>query len=189
MCVALLTGTIALATTLKKSTETQSSPTVDIKGLQWALSSGASAKVQRNSVVLWELMESGTLDFNGFSDNDENTNDIEVVIAGGAGGSVVVKCAKISGYGSQQHQGADGSFRIKMKLITEVTEDIQYISEEKNGKRNLYIEGVFLQSNLTNRNNRTYPKEIMRKEVDRYRTEQIDKKRAMGELGHPDALL
>ena len=103
------TGTIALATTLKKSTETQSSPTVDIKGLQWALSSVASAKVQRNSVVLWELMESGTLDFNGFSDNDENTNDIEVVIAGGAGGSVVVKCAKISGYGSQQHQGADGS--------------------------------------------------------------------------------
>ena len=103
------TGTIALATTLKKSTETQSSPTVDIKGLQWALSSGASAKVQRNSVVLWELMESGTLHFNGFSDNDENTNDIEVVIAGGAGGSVVVKCAKISGYGSQQHQGADGS--------------------------------------------------------------------------------
>ena len=103
------TGTIALATTLKKSTEPQSSPTVDIKGLQWALSSGASAKVQRNSVVLWELMESGTLDFNGFSDNDENTNDIEVVIAGGAGGSVVVKCAKISGYGSQQHQGADGS--------------------------------------------------------------------------------
>ena len=103
------TGTIALATTLKKSTETQSSPTVDIKGLQWALSSGASAKVQRNSVVLWELMESGTRDFNGFSDNDENTNDIEVVIAGGAGGSVVVKCAKISGYGSQQHQGADGS--------------------------------------------------------------------------------
>ena len=73
-----------------------------------------------------------------------------------------------------------------MKLITEVTEDIQNISEEKNGKRNLYIEGVFLQSNLTNRNNRTYPKEIMRKEVDRYRTEQIDKKRAMGELGHPD---
>jgi hypothetical protein len=73
-----------------------------------------------------------------------------------------------------------------MKLITEVTEDIQYLSEEKNGKRHLYIEGVFLQSNLTNRNNRSYPKEIMRKEVDRYRTEQIDKKRAMGELGHPE---
>ena len=52
-------------------------------------------------------MESGTLDFNGFSDNDENTSDIEVVIAG-AGGSVVVRCAKVSGYGSQQHQDADG---------------------------------------------------------------------------------
>ena len=75
------TGTIALATTLKKSTETQSSPTVNIKGLQWALSSGASAKIQRNSVTLWELMESGTLDFNGFSDNDENDQDIAVVIA------------------------------------------------------------------------------------------------------------
>lgn len=73
-----------------------------------------------------------------------------------------------------------------MKLITEVTEDIQYLSEEKNGKRHLYIEGVFLQSNITNRNNRSYPKEIMRAEVDRYRTEQIDKKRAMGELGHPE---
>lgn len=73
-----------------------------------------------------------------------------------------------------------------MKLITEVNENIQYISEEKNGKRSLYIEGVFLQSNLTNRNNRSYPKEIMRKEVDRYRAEQIDKKRAMGELGHPE---
>lgn len=103
------TGTIALATTLKKSTETQSSPTVNIKGLQWALSSGASAKIQRNSVTLWELMESGTLDFNGFSDNDENTSDIAVVIAGGSGGSVVVRCAKVSGYGSQQHQDADGS--------------------------------------------------------------------------------
>lgn len=73
-----------------------------------------------------------------------------------------------------------------MKLITEVTEDIQYLSEEKDGKRHLYIEGVFLQSNITNRNNRSYPKEIMRKEVDRYRAEQIDKKRAMGELGHPE---
>lgn len=100
------TGTIALATTLKKSTETQSSPTVNINGLHWTLSSGASAKVQRNSVVLYELMESGSLDMYGFSDNSENTSDIEVVIAGGAGGTVIVDCAKISGYGSQQHQDA-----------------------------------------------------------------------------------
>ena len=61
-------------------------------------------------------------------------------------------------------------FRI-MKLITEVSEDIKYFAEEKDGKRSLFIEGVFLQSNLKNRNGRVYPKEIMRKEVDRYRSE------------------
>src|SRR5210317_1668597 len=73
-----------------------------------------------------------------------------------------------------------------MRLIKEITEDVQYISEEKDGKRNLYIEGVFLQSNLTNRNGRVYPKEVMQKEVARYTKENIDKKRAMGELGHPE---
>ena len=100
------TGTIDISSTLKKSSETQSSPTVNIKGLTGALSSGASAKVQRNSVVLYELMESGNIDMYGYSDNSENTSDIEVVIAGGAGGTVIVDCAKISGYGSQQHQNA-----------------------------------------------------------------------------------
>ena len=73
-----------------------------------------------------------------------------------------------------------------MKLITETTEDIQYIKEDKDGKTNLFIEGVFLQSDLKNRNGRVYPKEIMQREVDRYVKESIDKKRAMGELGHPD---
>ena len=100
------TGTIDISSTLKKSSETQSSPTVNIKGLTWALSSGASAKVQRNSVVLYELMESGNIDMYGYSDNSENTSDIEIVIAGGAGGTVIVDCAKVSGYGSQQHQDA-----------------------------------------------------------------------------------
>ena len=102
------TGTIALATTLKKSTETQSSPAVNIKGIQWALSSGASAKVQRNSKVLYELQVTGQIEFYGYSDNDENDSDIEVVISGGNGGTVIIECAKVSGYGSQQHQGADG---------------------------------------------------------------------------------
>ena len=102
------TGTIALATTLKKSTETQSSPAVNIKGIQWALSSGASAKVQRNSKVLYELQVTGEIEFYGYSDNDENDSDIEIVIAGGNGGTVIVECAKVSGYGPQQHQGADG---------------------------------------------------------------------------------
>ena len=73
-----------------------------------------------------------------------------------------------------------------MKLITETTEDIKYLKEEKDGKTNLFIEGVFLQSDLKNRNGRVYPREIMQREVDRYVKESIDKKRAMGELGHPD---
>jgi hypothetical protein len=102
------TGTLALATTLKKVTETQSSPAVNIKGLQWTLSAGARAYVQRNSKILYELIESGVLDFYGWADNDENDQDIEVVISGGTGGTVIVDCAKVSGYGSQQHQGADG---------------------------------------------------------------------------------
>ena len=73
-----------------------------------------------------------------------------------------------------------------MRLIKEITEDVQYIQEEKDGKKNLYIEGVFLQSNLKNRNGRVYPKDVMAKEVARYTSEQIDKNRALGELGHPD---
>lgn len=73
-----------------------------------------------------------------------------------------------------------------MKLIKEMVEDVQYIVEESNGKKNMYIEGVFLQSDLKNRNGRVYPKEIMQREVARYTKESIDTKRAMGELGHPD---
>ena len=74
-----------------------------------------------------------------------------------------------------------------MRLIKEINEDVQYITEEgEGGKKNLFIEGVFLQSNLQNRNGRVYPKDIMEKEVHRYLKEQIDTKRAYGELGHPE---
>lgn len=74
-----------------------------------------------------------------------------------------------------------------MKLITEVTEELKYLAEEgTEGKKNLFIEGIFLQGNLKNRNGRRYPTEILAKEVTRYTTEQIDKNRAYGELGHPD---
>lgn len=73
-----------------------------------------------------------------------------------------------------------------MKLITEVNEQVRYITEEKEGKKNLYIEGVFLQSNLKNRNGRMYPAEIMEKEVTRYMKEAVESRRAFGELGHPD---
>lgn len=73
-----------------------------------------------------------------------------------------------------------------MKLFTENVEDVKYITEGKGNSKNLYIEGIFLQSNLKNRNGRIYPKEIMDKEVSRYVKESIDQKRAFGELGHPE---
>lgn len=74
-----------------------------------------------------------------------------------------------------------------MKLITEVTEDIRYINEEKDGSKSLYIEGVFLQGGIKNRNGRIYPVEVLAKEVQRYTEAYVDKKRAFGELGHPDS--
>ena len=73
-----------------------------------------------------------------------------------------------------------------MKLITEVNEEVRYITEEKNGKKALYIEGIFLQSNLPNRNGRKYPSHVMEKEVNRYMKEAVENRRAFGELGHPD---
>ena len=100
------TGTIALATTLKKASETQSSPVVDISSIMWSLGSGVTATITRDSKVLHTLSLSGKLEFYGFSENTNNDADIEVDIDGA--GTVILTCAKISGYGSQQHQGADG---------------------------------------------------------------------------------
>jgi len=71
-----------------------------------------------------------------------------------------------------------------MKLISEIVENVQVITEGTN--KDLYIEGVFLQSELANRNNRIYPKSVMEKEVARYMKEYVESKRAFGELGHPD---
>jgi len=74
-----------------------------------------------------------------------------------------------------------------MKLITEINEEVKYITEEgSEGKKNLFIEGIFLQGNLKNRNGRYYPEQILAKEVARYTKENIEKGRAYGELGHPD---
>jgi len=74
-----------------------------------------------------------------------------------------------------------------MKLITEMTENVQYLTEldEKSGQKNYYIEGVFMQSGIKNRNGRMYPEAILNKEVDRYNVEHVQKNRAMGELNHP----
>ena len=73
-----------------------------------------------------------------------------------------------------------------MKLISELVEEVKYLVEEKEaGKKDFFIEGVFLQGNLKNRNNRVYKTETLDKEVQRYTKEYIDKNRAFGELGHP----
>ena len=73
-----------------------------------------------------------------------------------------------------------------MKLISEEIQDAEYLVEDVGGKKNYKIKGVFLQSDIKNRNGRIYPKEIMMKEVNRYQKEFVNKKRAFGELGHPD---
>jgi hypothetical protein len=74
-----------------------------------------------------------------------------------------------------------------MKLIREEIEDVKvFIAEGKNGKKSLYIEGVFLQGNIKNRNDRMYPMETLRREVGRYNEKFVNSGRALGELGHPD---
>lgn len=71
-----------------------------------------------------------------------------------------------------------------MKLITELTQDIKYLTEDVNGKKGIFIEGIFMQSNKENKNGRIYPRSIMEKEVGRYQS-LIEQKRSLGELGHP----
>ena len=73
-----------------------------------------------------------------------------------------------------------------MKLIKEVFDTTNIIVEERKGKKDYFIEGVFLQSELKNRNGRMYPESVMDKEVGRYIMESVEKNRAYGELGHPD---
>ena len=73
-----------------------------------------------------------------------------------------------------------------MKLIREEIETVDFIVEEKNGKKNMFIEGIFLQGDLQNRNGRMYPMATLRKEVQRYSENHIQKGRAVGELGHPE---
>jgi len=73
-----------------------------------------------------------------------------------------------------------------MKLIKEVFEQNRILVEEKDGKKNLYLEGIFLQAEVKNRNGRMYPEKTMDREVGRYIKEYVEKNRAYGELGHPD---
>ena len=73
-----------------------------------------------------------------------------------------------------------------MKLIREEIETVDFIVEERNGKKSMFIEGIFLQGDLKNRNGRMYPMETLRREVQRYTENHIQSGRALGELGHPD---
>ena len=74
-----------------------------------------------------------------------------------------------------------------MKLISEQLQDVEFVKEEKEkGKKDYKIKGIFMQADIKNRNGRVYPMDVLDKEVKRYNEEYVDKKRAFGELGHPE---
>ena len=73
-----------------------------------------------------------------------------------------------------------------MKLICETLEDVEFICEDSAKGKNYFIEGIFMQANVKNRNGRLYPKEILTKEAKRYEQNYIKQNRAFGELGHPE---
>ena len=74
-----------------------------------------------------------------------------------------------------------------MKLISEHVDEVEYITEaDAEGKKNYKIRGVFMQSEIKNRNGRMYPQHVLEKEVKRYNKEYVKQRRAFGELGHPD---
>jgi len=101
------TGTITLATILKKSGETASTPTANIKTIFWSLGTGCAATISRNSTVIWTFgtdAASGWFDFAGWADNEFNTSDVVIAFTGLASGVVVLELAKVSGYGNEQHQ-------------------------------------------------------------------------------------
>ncbi len=73
-----------------------------------------------------------------------------------------------------------------MRLITEQNNDIEVLTEDKDGKKSTYIKGIFLQTEITNRNGRMYKYNTMEREVSKYNEEFIQRGRALGELGHPE---
>ena len=71
-------------------------------------------------------------------------------------------------------------------LITEQNNDIEVLTEDKDGKKNTFIKGIFLQTEITNRNGRMYRFDTLNREVSKYNEEFIQRGRALGELGHPE---
>jgi len=74
-----------------------------------------------------------------------------------------------------------------MKLIKEEVLNVRYLTETVNGKKEMFIEGIFMQAEKQNRNGRVYPNQVLSKEVERYNRDYVNKNRAFGELGHPDS--
>ena len=102
------TATIDISVDLKKSTETVTTPVVNISKIHWFCDKNASATITRNSVVIAHLHGLGYTDWFGFVENTQNDHDIAVSFSSGSG-VVILELAKVGGYGSQQHQGADGA--------------------------------------------------------------------------------
>ena len=73
-----------------------------------------------------------------------------------------------------------------MRLIAEEITQVKFFAEEKEGKKNHFIEGVFLQAEIENKNGRKYPFKTLEREVGKYNESSVQKGRALGELGHPD---
>jgi len=100
-------ATIDLDTDLKKSTETVSTPEVNIQRMHWICETSAQFTITRNSVIIAKGFGSGFTDWRGFTENTSNTSDIVVTFSGGQG-TVILELTKLAGFGPYQHQGADG---------------------------------------------------------------------------------
>lgn len=101
------TATIDLSVDLKKATETVGTPAVNITRVHWYCDKNSAVTITRNSVDILHLHGTGFTDWYGFTENTENESDIVVTFDSGAA-VVFLELAKNSGYGSQQHQGANG---------------------------------------------------------------------------------
>lgn len=74
-----------------------------------------------------------------------------------------------------------------MKILKEITEQVEYVTESKNGQKNYFLEGIFLQGSIRNRNGRVYPMNVLAESVEKYSNTMIAKKRSFGELNHPSS--
>lgn len=95
------TANVSLASLALAGTQTAVAPVVNIKAIHYALHSNSSCTINRNATALWHFGYTGTLKFDGFVDNRQNTSDISIVLSGG--GSVVLELIKVRGYGDTEH--------------------------------------------------------------------------------------